>query len=262
MTLETFVLACKRNAHAIPAGGNKTLCRVLDGDRIMFVDSNDVACWPSLVMNGVYDANVLFALANEVPLCSVIADIGACFGLYSLFLAERCSKIYCFEPNGRVFSLLKLNVEINSLHNNVAVYPLALGDTQYPNGKLFTNRKRFNAATMSPAGIKANGSLDAETVKVETLDTLGIKPDFILLSACGYEPQIWNGMRGALNAKRKVGVMVEYTPRWYADAQAFATEIFDAGFAVRRILPTGDTESVPSPEMLPKMGRSHLLLSR
>jgi FkbM family methyltransferase len=59
----------------------------------------------------------------------VILDIGANTGLYCLLpVLNRSIKGYAFEPNPEAYRILKNNIALNALQNNIQTIPIALSD--------------------------------------------------------------------------------------------------------------------------------------
>jgi FkbM family methyltransferase len=66
---------------------------------------------------------------GKIPDNSVIIDIGASTGVFSVYAAKtaRNVKIYAFEPSADYFKVLQNNIELNSLQNSVKVFNSAVG---------------------------------------------------------------------------------------------------------------------------------------
>ncbi|PIT89401.1 MAG: hypothetical protein COU27_00510, partial [Candidatus Levybacteria bacterium CG10_big_fil_rev_8_21_14_0_10_36_7] len=62
----------------------------------------------------------------------VIMDIGANIGLFSVYAANKVGKegrMFAFEPIEKTRRLLKKNISVNGLSEQVSVHPYALGET-------------------------------------------------------------------------------------------------------------------------------------
>ena len=70
---------------------------------------------------------VFFELSKSADL---ILDIGAYSGLYSLIGASGSStaRVFSFEPNPSMRSILEKNIEVNNFSNRIKVEPFALSD--------------------------------------------------------------------------------------------------------------------------------------
>jgi FkbM family methyltransferase len=256
-----------REAHAVALGDNRLLCRVL-GKFKMVLDSRDVSQGPYLAMDGIYDLNITELLCDTVKQGMVCCDVGASAGYHTLIMtacAGPTGFTHAFEPNPRQFTLLKANIEMADFATRVALSQEAIGDSAGL-GVLLMHRKRFGGATLSPAMQSSYGlNGDKTNVAITTLDdrllSRGVEPDFYLISCCAYEAQVLRGMKGLLRNKRKVQVLIEAFPKFQADTRAFATELLDQGFSVRRV--DGDhLTPIDDPDQLGRAFKTWLLLSR
>jgi len=66
------------------------------------------------------------AWINTMPVGSVLWDIGANVGTYSLYALSRGIRVVCFEPDNRVNAILEKNLELN--HMIAPVHKIALGE--------------------------------------------------------------------------------------------------------------------------------------
>lgn len=75
------------------------------------------------------DLPELKKLQEFVEKGGIFLDIGANIGYYSLMAAKfGASHILAFEPNPKVFSRLRFNIEANDLQHCVKALPIALGE--------------------------------------------------------------------------------------------------------------------------------------
>lgn len=96
---------------------------------------------------------------------SVVIDVGAGLGDYSLNMAKGSPdvKIYCLEPTGHSYAMLRDNVERNKMEKNISCHRLALADKE-------------GEFEITPIGegnyldLKNKSGGKREAVKVSTLD--------------------------------------------------------------------------------------------
>ncbi len=60
---------------------------------------------------------VFNALLGEISPQSVVVDVGAHIGYYSILAGKEGFKVYAFEPNPETYRLLEYNCRLNNLHN-------------------------------------------------------------------------------------------------------------------------------------------------
>ena len=100
---------------------------------------------------------------------SVVIDIGANIGAYSIFAITRSTNsiVYAYEPMSKNFSLLKKNITANNLENNIVSYKLGVG----PNRK----KTKLYLGNASPYhSIYSN----RESIDSEIIDLITIKDIF------------------------------------------------------------------------------------
>ena len=267
-SLQEAVAQSRAAASAVAVGENRILCRAL-GRFLMFADERDISYMPYLAMDGMYEPHLVDLLCQCIKPGMAVADIGACFGFTSLLagaLVGDRGAVYAFEPNSRAFHILKQNVEMNDMREVIRFYPLAIGEAVGDREIMF-HKRRFDASTMAEKAMLAMRSEDKRTVKTcslsYTMAQCGASPDFYIISTSGYEPQVFQGMQQLLNAKRKISMLMAFTPRWYEDPAAFGASIIDNGFVVNRVARDGTVEPLIDPDQFRHpMGRSDLLLTR
>jgi FkbM family methyltransferase len=70
---------------------------------------------------------------------SIVIDVGAHIGSFSVVAAQTASKVVAFEPDPNNFQMLKKNIELNNLRNILA-YPMAVsGCNGYQDIYIFKN---------------------------------------------------------------------------------------------------------------------------
>lgn len=150
-------------------------------------------------------------LISLLQLDSIVLDIGANFGYYSVITAKKCDRgmVYAFEPDNRNFNYLKANFELNKLQN-MQVFPLALGDKT---GKVkFSQGKRH----MGSSHISTSSEFDYQ-VDMMTLDTFATQNNInlvnvILIDVEGFELLILKNATELISRSPNLYVFIEYNP--------------------------------------------------
>jgi FkbM family methyltransferase len=135
---------------------------------------------------------------------SVIIDVGANIGFYSVMLAKRVGSVFSFEPSTREHELLCKNLTLNGL-SNVKVFKQALGSRTGAE-KLFINDANHGANSFvdSPSN---EGSF--EEVEVITLDDVMATEspsqiDLIKIDVEGWEHEVLKGSKKIIEKFRPV----------------------------------------------------------
>jgi FkbM family methyltransferase len=126
-------------------------------------------------------------------------DIGANKGTYSYFLARLARHVYAFEPNPKMFRILKRGAA-----SNVTASPLALAsccgaaELRVPRG-----RKGYSNQGGSLSAVKVPDNFAAVAVETRTLDDLALRDiGFIKIDVEGFEEQVLAGARETIERDR------------------------------------------------------------
>lgn len=167
----------------------------------IFVNRNDTA--GNIILRGGNPEQVeIDTILRNIKEDSVIVDVGACYGEYTLILANKCKNglIIAVEPNPYHFELLKKGVEINGFKNIILINK-ALSDKEGI-ADFYMGDKHLEGSTLfKDKMIKELGhgiSFEKISIDVTTLDKLcdelGInKIDILKLDAEGAEFRILKG---------------------------------------------------------------------
>lgn len=146
---------------------------------------------------------------------SVFFDIGAHFGIYSLYVAANVSSVRCIavEPNPTNYEVLSENIELNGLQESVHGVDVALGSNPGM-GFLRSN------TSMGHHLVREEGSDHSGTrVGVRTLDQIvelaedlwPLRSDFwAKIDTEGREREVLAGARKSLSERRFSGFVWEY----------------------------------------------------
>jgi FkbM family methyltransferase len=158
-----------------------------------------------------------------MPRDSILWDIGANVGLYSIYAAKKINaKVWAFEPSVFNLNLLARNIFLNELTNNICIVPLPLSD-------------KIGASKMHMPSIESGGALSTfgelygwdgkpilqvfefQTIGVSMDDALKMlfisKPDFIKMDVDGIEHLILSGGQEVLNTVK--GVLIEINDAFF-----------------------------------------------
>jgi len=154
---------------------------------------------------------------DEIPHNSILWDIGANVGLYSIYAAKRRNcQVFAFEPSVFNLELLARNIYLNNLQEQITIFPLALAN------KLGSNTMRLTSKEWGGALSSFGENLDWDGKKINdifsfstfgcTMDQLVSifklpKPDYIKMDVDGNEHYI---LEGGLNILKEIqGILIE-----------------------------------------------------
>lgn len=177
---------------------------------------------------------------DSIPEESVLWDVGANIGLYSIYAAKaRNCRVYAFEPSVFNLELLARNIFLNTLQNKITIVPIALSDKVGASLFKMSNTAWGGALSTFGQDFDQNGAtlkniFEYRTVGLSMADAvklLGIpEPQFIKIDVDGIEHFI---LRGGGDVLCKVeGVLIEINDDFSQQAEESAQHLKNAGLAL------------------------------
>lgn len=176
------------------------------------------------VWTGRYDHEIIARLTQCLRPGSVVFDVGANVGFYTIALGRRLKNLggtlYAFEPVPSNFARIESGVLQNRLSEVVIPVNVALGDRE---GQVqFSMDTRNNASTGNAALVK-EGEIkeEASTARMTTLDQLTVERnikicDLIKVDIEGNEYMFLKGGASFLSRQRPI-IYGEFNPGWMSD---------------------------------------------
>lgn len=164
---------------------------------------------------GAKDRWDLYHVRRLLGPASVIYDVGANIGYYSLFLTHALgpkSRALAFEPFPSNYERLCQHVTMNSLQNQIT--PFCLGFSDQPREALMSMR----ANNSGSANLNASGSADCRQVNLTTLDSFWQETqtkhiDFIKIDVEGHEAPLLRGGADVLQREQPLVLIELDAPR-------------------------------------------------
>jgi FkbM family methyltransferase len=223
-------------------GNHTSLARVL-GRYKMFLDTRDLDLAPHLLIDGYWEIWVTAAMMRTVRRGSVVADIGANFGYFSLLMADLVGpdgRVLCFEPNPDLVPLLTQTMGINNFGHQTTIHPVAVG-AHAGHIQLEMNGSHIGSARpviddRKPTNSRFKKQIDTR-ITMSALDDIpnAMNLDFIKMDVEGFEYEVWLGMQRILDQNKPLTIFMEFTIDRLANARGFLEEILDRGFALEII---------------------------
>jgi FkbM family methyltransferase len=145
------------------------------------------------------------ALSGLINRARNAIDVGANKGTYTYFMARLARHVYAFEPNPKMFAVLKRTVA-----GNVTALPIALSDRsgtdvlRIPYGRKGVSNQ---GSSLSPA--KPMENCLPLTVETRRLDDLGLTDiGFIKIDVEGFEQQVLAGAADTI-ARERPSLLIE-----------------------------------------------------
>lgn len=148
----------------------------------------------------------------------VVIDVGAHYGIYSVLMAARASKVVAFEPDPYARAILTRNVRLNSKSRVVAIEEFACSD-QEGQAILFSRAGNANSSFARSAVEKQSLPLEKISVPTITLDRYlakhSLSPQAVKIDAEGAEIRILKGASQLLASE--AAVLCELHPYAWAE---------------------------------------------
>ena len=209
------------------------LCRVL-GRYKMLVDPADRGFAPHLLLDGFWEWWTTGFLARHLRPGDQVVEAGACYGYFSLPMAELIGpqgRLTVFEPNPAAATLLERNLELNGLSGRVRLMRAAVvGADSSLSAPLLVPAHAPMAARLGGlelAGVDGPGA-DQRVARVpcRPLDTLADEAvDWVKLDLPGSAATAWNGMQRLLERRPHLRVLLAFDPARTPSPAAFIDEV-------------------------------------
>ena len=225
------------------------LCRVL-GRYKMLVDPADRGFAPHLMLDGFWEWWTTSFLARNLRRGQRVAEAGACYGYFSLLMADLVGpqgRLTVFEPNPDAAELLQRNLELNGLADRTRLMRAAVGAAEGSlSAPLLVPAHAPMAARIGGnelAGVDGPGA-DQRVLRVpcRPLDSLADEPvDWVKLDLPGSVAPAWQGMQRLLERRPQLRILMGFDPARtpqpanFLDqvAKRFPLRVVDHGGAVR-----------------------------
>lgn len=200
-------------------GNNRALTRTVHGHK-MYVDTRDVIHAPHLLLDGYWENWITQFFLNIVKPGMNVVDIGANIGYYSLLAAKQMGphgKLYSFEANPDIATLLLYNLEINGYLDraamlNKAVYSKSTQLDFYINEQHIAASSIWHNEGPTQPFQDTFKKITVNAVSLDEFFPIGTKIDVIKMDAEGAEPLVLRGARRLLDENPKIKIILEFNP--------------------------------------------------
>jgi FkbM family methyltransferase len=213
-------------------GDHQALCRVL-GRYKMYVDTRDIGIASHLMLEGYWEMWITQAMMRCVRRGSVVADIGANLGYFTMLLADLTGhegRVLSFEPNPQLAPLVRKSIAVNGFAGFTDFHEIGLGPER-GYAQMDATIDQPGGGRTIPTRFKRGG------IRIERLDSIphADRIEFIKMDVEGFEPNVWQGMTGLLEQGRPLTIFMEFTVGRLADPGGFLDEILSHGFGLEII---------------------------
>jgi FkbM family methyltransferase len=168
--------------------------------------------------DGLYDPAALAHVSEFVRPDSVVLDVGASLGLWTVPLgvlaAARDARVWAFEPNPANIAWIRGNVELNELADTVTVRAVGLGDRAEQVTLVSAEYGVGNGLVAVDNGEESE-KFTRMSVTIERLDDVQLPApvSFVKIDTEGYEAAFLRGAAATIARDRPV-IFGEFSPVW------------------------------------------------
>ncbi len=146
----------------------------------------------SAIIKGGWEPHVQNVYHKFLTKESIAVDVGAHVGFHTKRMADYAKKVYAFEPQKFLYNQLCANVILNNYNNKIDCINIALGEIQKTTSFNPDNHE-ITPQNYNLGGKSLDDSLGDNNIRVSTLDSFSLNPDFIKVDVEGYELKFLQG---------------------------------------------------------------------
>lgn len=171
---------------------------------------------------------------------SILYDVGANIGAYSLYAARKGARVIAFEPFAGNYSLLNQNIQLNGMGDRISAFNLALHDTT---GVNVLNISKFApGGAIHAVGVTRAGSSFEEFEPVHGQSVVAFRlddfvgmfdqpfPTHVKIDVDGNDPLVLAGMSGLFSDERLKHIAIEVNPKLREADQGVVDTLESFGF--------------------------------
>jgi FkbM family methyltransferase len=241
---------CRARTQHYQAGEDRIVGRVL-GKFLMCMHDRDISLTPHLVLDGIWEPWITMAIARHVQPGMRCMDVGACYGYYSLLMADIVGPegaIEAWEPVW--YEVATQNAEVNGLRN-ITVRDWLMGTTEDGEYRV-TSWQREGADLFNAGNVEMIEFTDGTTSDdVALMVSPEAAPwDFIKIDVEGAEADVWKALAGVREVSPNLTVCMEFTPKNHPEPRQFLEQLHADGFTVGTVGHDGVPRPVTMEEAL------------
>ena len=181
--------------------GVKIVRTEIEGEVIFFTIRHEIDVIQRHHLRGAfYEPEEISIMAAHIPDGGVILDIGTNVGNHALWFAKfrKARRIYLFEPNPEVIAVLRSNISLNGIADQVVTDHLGIGLSDKSAGgyEIRAAEKNLGGGRMLPRGG------DLEVRAGDDLVPPDVVPDFIKIDVERMEMEVLAGLENTISRSR------------------------------------------------------------
>ena len=184
---------------------------VLDNQKLTFRTGNGRLLWRAKSL--LTEEPLMITWVKSMQPDDVVLDIGANVGIYTIPIAKKVKTVYACELDPLNIAILKENMFLNSVTENVVILPFACGDSAKIVDVKFRDLAYGDALQLIEGGDPQNTRLGQQTHSAKvvqfSLDDIFMKldltqPNKIKIDVDGNERTVLQGMKNLIRGAKEI----------------------------------------------------------
>ncbi len=206
-----------------------------------FVDPDDLVITPQMIVYRQWEADLSQAFRHICGKDTVVVDVGANFGYFSVLAANLIGnigsgQIYAFEPNPKLAKLFRRNMEINWSIAPITLHEAAVTDND---GEVILHVPESHGANASLSAPEEYicSSVTVPAVRLDDAIPEDIVVDLIKIDVEGHEASVLRGAQSIIARSPNLRLILEWSRKQMEQAEIDPEEIITLldGFLPYRI---------------------------
>lgn len=180
-----------------------------------FVDPDDLIITPQMVVYRQWEADLSQVFRNICSPNTVIVDVGANFGYFSILGANIIGKsgsgqVFAFEPNPKLASLVRRNIEVNWSMAPINFVEAAVSDFLGEVNLHIPVGHGANASLPAPEEMDCNTQL-VPVVRLDDCLPTDIQVDLMKIDVEGHEAGVLRGAQAVISRSPNLHLVMEWS---------------------------------------------------
>jgi FkbM family methyltransferase len=203
---------------------------------VMYLSEKRTGLSGHLWGTGVHEPAFMWLLRKRSK-GDIALDIGANIGYSTLSLCKNMKKVIAIEPDKRSRKILKKNIKMHKYTDKVDVLSTAMSNVK--GKRKFYLAKHPNVSAFTPC---KKHWVKEKNVLTDTVDSLGVLPNFIKMDLEGHEIEVIEGGMKSLSETPFCRILLEVHPQFYNEERSFEKTIrslIQIGFSIKYLISAG-----------------------
>lgn len=205
------------------------LVQTIHGTKYL-IDPNDRIMAPQLIVYRQWESDLSTLFLNNLTNDSVVVDVGANFGYFTCLAGSKIGagakgRVFAFEPNPRLLTLLRDNCKINWSMAPIEIHDTAVGAA---GGHAVLSIPRNGAANASLTQLGGDhDKVDVEVVSLDDSIPRTVAVDLMKIDVEGHEMAVLLGARDIIDRSPNLHIVMEWSVVQIQEAGNSVDDIVD-----------------------------------